>query len=85
VAHTPHPHYLAPPEAKGEAFEAFLKKLNGSTSTSSTSASSSSGNNVHHYNAFWEVPNYAAYRLPELSEIDIEDVMSGGAARFTRS
>jgi len=84
--HAPHPHYLAPPEAKGAAFEEFLKKLNASGSSigASSSGTKSAETGAHTYNAFWEVPDYSKFRLSELSEGEIEEVMSGGASSFGR-
>ncbi|KAG8952594.1 hypothetical protein FRC04_003955 [Tulasnella sp. 424] len=70
--HVHRPHVMAPPEAKGEAFEAFLQKLNSSDSASASTASTKAAT----YRNFWEVPHYASFRPPELSELEIEEIMA---------
>ncbi|KAG9046549.1 hypothetical protein FS837_004205 [Tulasnella sp. UAMH 9824] len=67
---------MAPPEAKGEAFEAFLQKLKSYSSASTSGA----GTKAATYRNFWDVPSYASFRPPELSDFEIEEIMSGGAA-----
>ncbi|KAG8988429.1 hypothetical protein FRB90_002758 [Tulasnella sp. 427] len=74
--HVHRPHVMAPPEATGEAFEGFLQKLN----SYSSKAPSDAGTKAATYRNFWEVPSYASFRPPELSEFEIEEIMTGGAA-----
>ncbi|WOO78465.1 uncharacterized protein LOC62_02G002013 [Vanrija pseudolonga] len=81
-AHTPAAHPAAPKDVTNWA--AFLKK---SHPGGVAAASSSAGGNIPLYPAsskpadfdnFWEAPAYY-WQRPELSEREIEAVMSGGA------
>jgi len=87
----PHAHALAPPEYQGDGFQAFLKKLTASwgSASSSSPAALSGGEGTSHgdgkvFKHFWDVPQYSRLRLPDLEEVDMEVVMSGGASALRR-
>jgi len=79
--HVHHPHYLAPPEGKGEAFESFLKKLD-APGAASPSGGNTASKSKQAYTYFWDVPKYSQLRLPEMSDTEMEEVMSGGASSW---